>query len=75
MTAISKYDEMLSICEKCMQEMLPKTPKNAAEAREKRQAYIGILQRSRGLEEEALEALSSSIDCLSHCKRHDGKDE
>lgn len=75
MTAISKYDEMLSICEKCMQEMLPKTPENAAEAREKRQAYIGILQRNRGLEEEALEALSSSIDCLSQCKRHDGKGE
>ncbi len=39
-TAISKYEEMLSICEKCMQ------------------AYVGVLQRCRGLEEEALEAIS-----------------
>ncbi len=51
---ISKYEEILSICEKCMHEMLPRTPENAAEARIKRQAYIGILQRCRGLEEEAL---------------------
>lgn len=58
-TAISKYEEILSICEKCMHEMLPKTPENAAEARVKRQAYIGILQRCRGLEEEALAAISS----------------
>lgn len=55
--AIPKYDEMLSICEKCMHEMIPKTPGNAEEARAKRQAYIGILQRSRELEEEALEAI------------------
>lgn len=59
LTAISKYDEMLSICEKCMHEMLPKTPENAEEAGVKRQAYIGILQRCRGLEEEALMAISS----------------
>lgn len=51
---ISKYEEILSICEKCMHEMLPRTPGNAAEARIKRQAYIGILQRCRELEEEAL---------------------
>ncbi len=60
-TAISKYDEILSICEKCLNEMLPKTPENAAEARMMRQAYIGILQRCRGLEEEALVAISSSV--------------
>ena len=61
-TAISKYDEILSICEKCLNEMLPKTPENAAEARMMRQAYIGILQRCRGLEEEALAAISSFAD-------------
>lgn len=60
-SAISKYDEILSICEKCLNEMLPKTPENAAEARAKRQAYIGILQRCKGLEEEALVAISSSV--------------
>ncbi len=58
-TAISKYDEILSISEKCMHEMLPKTPLNAAEAGIKRQAYIGILQRCKELEEEALAAISS----------------
>lgn len=50
--AISKYEEILSICEKCMHEMLPKTPKNAEEAGAKRQTYIGVLQRCRELEEE-----------------------
>ena len=55
--AISKYEEILSICEKCMHEMLPKTPENAVEARVKRQAYIGILHRCRELEEEALSHL------------------
>lgn len=49
---ISKYEEILSICEKCRHEMLPKTPKNVEEAAAKRQAYIGMLQRCRELEEE-----------------------
>ncbi len=61
LTAISKYEEILSICEKCMQEMLPKTPENAQEAGMKRQAYIGGLQRSKELEEEALRAMSSLL--------------
>ncbi len=61
LTAIAKYEEMLSIIEKCMHEMLPKTPKNAKDAGVKRQAYIGILQRCRGLEEEALTALHSYV--------------
>lgn len=52
--AISKYEEILSICEKCMHEMLPKTPENVEEAAAKRQAYIGMLQRCRELEEETL---------------------
>lgn len=56
--AISKYEEILSICEKCMHEMLLKTPENAVEASVKRQAYIGILQRCRELEEEALMVIS-----------------
>lgn len=55
--AISKYEEILSICEKCLQEMLSKTPESVEEAGMKRQAYIGILQRCRELEEEALEAI------------------
>lgn len=61
LTAISKYEEILSICEKCMHEMLPKTPESVAEARAKRQAYIGILQRCKELEEEALEYIRYPI--------------
>lgn len=61
LTATAKYEEMLSIIEKCMHEMLPKTPENAKDAGVKRQAYIGILQRCRGLEEEALTALHSYV--------------
>lgn len=57
LTAISKYEEMLAICEKCLHEILPKTPSTVEEATSQRQAYIGILQRCRGLEEEALSAL------------------
>lgn len=63
-SAISKYEEILSLCEKCIQEMLPRTPEDAAEARAKRQAYIGILQRGRELEEEALEAIRPSVEAL-----------
>lgn len=61
LTAIKKYEEILSICEKCMHEMLPKTPENAEEAAVKRQSYIGILQRCKGLEEEALTAIGSFL--------------
>ena len=57
LTAISKYEEILTFCEKCMNEIFPKTPTTVEEATSQRQAYIGILQRCRGLEEEALSAL------------------
>ena len=63
-SAISKYEEILSLCERCIQEMLPRTPEDAAEARAKRQAYVGILQRCRELEEEALEAIRPSVEAL-----------
>lgn len=59
--AASKYEEILSICEKCMHEMLPQTPVDAASAAVKRQAYIGVLQRCKGLEEEALEAMAPTV--------------
>lgn len=59
-SAISKYEEILAICDKCLKEMFPKTPANADEARSMRQGYIGILQRTKELEEEALEALKQA---------------
>ena len=57
-TAISKYEEMIDMCAKSMQNLLTQTPENADEARAKRQTLIGILQRSKELEAEALEALT-----------------
>lgn len=62
--AISKYEEILSICEKCIHEMLPKTPENAEEAAAKRQAYIDLLQRCRELEVEAFTDNISESKCL-----------
>lgn len=59
--AISKYDEMISMCEKSMQSLLPQTPENVEEAKNKRQALIGVLQRSKELEAEALGTIKSVI--------------
>lgn len=61
LTAISKYEEILTICDKCLKEIFPQTPVTVEEATSQRQAYIGILQRCKGLEEEALEALAPVI--------------
>ena len=46
------------------QEMLPMTPADAAEARAQRQAYIGILQRCRELEVEALVAIRTTVGAI-----------
>ena len=59
--AISKYDEIIEMCEKCMHGLLSQTPENTEEAKAKRQALIGILQRSKELETEALEAIAPGI--------------
>lgn len=58
--AISKYEEIVSMCEKCMHSLLTRTPENADEARSKRQTLIGMLQRSKELEEEALEIVPAN---------------
>ena len=60
-TAISKYEEIISMCEKIMHDLLPRTPENAVEAKAIRQALIGVLQRSKELEEEALEAIAPIV--------------
>ena len=57
-TAISKYDEIVEMCEKCMNQLLAQTPENIEEARAKRQMLIGVLQRSKELETEALKELA-----------------
>lgn len=59
--AISKYEEMISMCEKCMHNLSDHTPANAQEAKAQRQMLIGMLQRSKELEEEALKEIASVI--------------
>lgn len=61
MTAVSKYEEIIDMCEKSMQNLLTQTPENVDEAKAKRQALIGILQRSKELETEALEAIEPIV--------------
>lgn len=60
-TAISKYEEMLRIWEKCMNDMSEKGPETAEEAKAKRQVWIAVLQRSKELEIEALSEMASIL--------------
>lgn len=58
-TAISKYEEIVSMCEKFLGSLNP--PETAGEANEKRKILIAILQRSKELEMDALKEISSVI--------------
>ena len=58
-TAISKYEEIVSMCEKFLGSLKP--PETAGEANEKRKIQIAILQRSKELEMDALKEISSVI--------------
>ena len=57
--AISKYEEIISMCEKFLQGL--QTPETAGEANEKRKTLVAILQRSKELEMDALKETSSVI--------------
>ena len=57
--AISKYEEIISMCEKFLQGL--QTPETAGEANEKRKTLVAILQRSKELEMDALKEISSVI--------------
>lgn len=57
--AISKYEEIISMCEKFLQGL--QTPDTAGEANEKRKTLVAILQRSKELEMDALKEISSVI--------------
>lgn len=59
--AISKYDELIAICEKAMNDWLTETPKDLAAARSVRQGFDWVLRRSKGLEEEALSSWAMAI--------------
>ncbi|MDE7275238.1 MAG: hypothetical protein K2N98_00025, partial [Lachnospiraceae bacterium] len=60
-TAISKYGEIVAICEKAMKDWLTENPKDIAAARSVRQGFDHILRRSRELEAEALSSWASAI--------------
>ena len=60
-TAISKYDELINICEKALNDWLTENPKDIAATRSARQGFDYILRRSRELETEALNSWASAI--------------
>lgn len=57
--AISRYEEIVGMCEKFLQEL--KSPETAGEANERRKILIAILQRSKELEFDALKEISTLI--------------
>lgn len=59
--AISKYGELIGLCEKAMNDWLAESPKDIAVARSMRQGFDDVLRRSRGLETEALCSLATAI--------------
>lgn len=52
--AISKYEEIIAICEKVMPEIVTEQLNDVWAAKSKRQTFIRVLQRSKELEVEAL---------------------
>lgn len=56
--AISKYGELISLCENAMKDWLIESPKDIAAAKKVRQGFDYLLRRSRELETEALYHLS-----------------
>lgn len=59
--AISKYEEMIQMCEKCLHSLPEPSSETTEESREKRKCVIAMLQRSKELEMDALNELSSVI--------------
>lgn len=64
-TAISKYGELIDLCEKALNDWLAETPKDLAAARSVRQGFDSILRRSRELEKEALISWASAIKTIN----------
>lgn len=60
-TAISKYGELIDMCEKALKDWLTENPKDIAAARSVRQGFDYILRRSKELETEALCSWASAI--------------
>ena len=60
-TAISKYNELITLCENAMNDWLTESPKDLAAARNVRQGFDYILRRSKDLETEALYHWAAAI--------------
>ncbi|MBQ8597773.1 MAG: helix-turn-helix transcriptional regulator [Lachnospiraceae bacterium] len=60
--AISKYDEILDLCQKAMPRLLTERPKDAWDAKSKREGFIRLLQRTKELEMEALSSWALVIE-------------
>lgn len=60
-TAISKYSELIDICEKALHDWLTETPKDIESARSVRKGFDYILRRSKELEAEALCSWAAAI--------------
>lgn len=59
--AISKYEEIVNMCKKCMPALMQVKPKDLWDAKSKRQHFIRLLQVSKELEIKALNSLSAVI--------------
>lgn len=59
--AITKYEEMIGMCEKCLHSLSDRSPETIEESKEKRKILIAVLQRSKELEMEALQEIASVI--------------
>lgn len=62
--AISKYAEILDMCEKAIPGLITEKPKSAWDAKGKRQGFIRVLQRSRELEVEALNSWALAVKAI-----------
>ena len=56
--AVSKYEEIINMCETCLYDLSEHVPESVGEANAKRQMLIGMLRRSKELEMEALDMLA-----------------
>ncbi|MCI9552887.1 MAG: helix-turn-helix domain-containing protein [Acutalibacter sp.] len=59
--AVSKYEEIISMCEKCLRSLSEKSPETAEESKEKRKMLMAVLRRSKELEMDALQEIASVI--------------
>lgn len=59
--AVSKYEEIIRLCEKFLQSVSEKSPETAEEAADKRKTLTAVLKRSKELELEAVNEIAPAI--------------